>query len=188
MPWVYEGQRVILASSSGELDRSKVASVTLSMTQPNVAQSILLERFGVQAGDALQTAVYANLVDAYGQSTRGKWPEKIVTDEQLKTSASKEQLQLKNWLADLPKRDQFGGWLDGPRFEAMGFFRTEKRDGRWYLVTPDGHAFFSLGYSMYTLSGEPLPQASPWKEHVLLWPPDSKPQPDLFHSPANGRV
>ncbi|WP_397451723.1 beta-galactosidase [Pseudomonas sp. NA-150] len=150
MPWVYEGQRVILASSSGELDRSKVASVTLSMTQPNVAQSILLERFGVQAGDALQTAVYANLVDAYGQSTRGKWPEKILTDEQLKTSASKEQLQLKNWLADLPKRDQFGGWLDGPRFEAMGFFRTEKRDGRWYLVTPEGHPFYSLGVNTVT--------------------------------------
>ncbi|MGV8920783.1 MAG: beta-galactosidase [Pseudomonas sp.] len=150
MPWMYEGQRVLLAGSVGELDRSKVVSVTLSMIQPKVAQTIMLERFGVQEGSALQTAAYGNLVDAYGQSTRSKWPEKILTDEQLKASASKEQQQLKGWLAQRPKQDQFGGWLNGPRFEAVGFFRTQKRDGRWYLVTPEGHPFYSLGVNAVT--------------------------------------
>ena len=44
-----------------------------------------------------------------------------------------------------PKRDfdQFGGWA-GRRFEATGFFRVEKGD-RWWLVTPEGHAFLSWG-------------------------------------------
>ena len=150
MPWTYEGQRVLLASAAGELDRSHVVSVTVAMSQPNVAQSILLERFGVQEGDAIQKAAYANIVDAYGQFTRAKWPEKIVSDEQLKASSVKEQQQLKTWLADRPKQDTFGGWLGGPAFEAKGFFRTEKLDGRWYLVTPEGHPFYSLGVNAVT--------------------------------------
>ncbi|ROO04864.1 beta-agarase [Pseudomonas fluorescens] len=147
MPMTVDGQRILLASSSGEIDRSQVVSVSLSMDQPKVAQSLLLERFGVQDGDSVTQAVYGNLVDAYGQSTRSKWPEKISNDEQLKSAAAKEQQQLKTWLAEREKSslDKFGGWNKGPAFKASGFFRTEKRDGRWYLVTPEGHPFYSLG-------------------------------------------
>lgn len=79
MPMTVDGQRILLASSSGELDRSQVVSVSLWMDQPKAAQSLLLERFGVQDGDAVTQAVYGNLVDAYGQSTRSKWPEKSAT-------------------------------------------------------------------------------------------------------------
>lgn len=39
--------------------------------------------------------------------------------------------------------DRFGGWT-GKTFAATGFFRVEK-DRRWWLVTPDGHAFLSFG-------------------------------------------
>ena len=147
MPMTIDGQRVLLASSTGELDRSQVVSVSLSMDQPKAAQSILLERFGVQDGEAVIQAAYGALVDAYGQSTRARWPEKISSDEQLKSAAAKEQQQLKTWLAEREKSslDKFGGWSKGPAFKASGFFRTEKRDGRWYLVTPEGHPFYSLG-------------------------------------------
>ncbi|NNA55308.1 beta-galactosidase [Pseudomonas koreensis] len=147
MPMTVDGQRILLASSSGELDRSQVVSVSLWMDQPKAAQSLLLERFGVQDGEAVTRAVYGNLVDAYGQSTRNKWPEKISSDEQLKSAAAKEEQQLKTWLAEREKSslDKFGGWSKGPAFKASGFFRTEKRDGRWYLVTPEGHPFYSLG-------------------------------------------
>ncbi|WP_448110376.1 beta-agarase [Pseudomonas lini] len=154
MPINFEGQRVLLASSTGELDRSQVVSVTLSMDQPKVAQSILLERFGVQDGEAVTKAAYGGLVDAYGQSTRAKWPEKVSSDDQLKSAAAKEQQQLKIWLAEREKTslDKFGGWTKGPVFKASGFFRTEKRDGRWYLVTPEGHPFYSLGVNSVTPS------------------------------------
>jgi hypothetical protein len=29
--------------------------------------------------------------------------------------------------------------------EATGFFRTQERDGRWWIITPDGHPFFAIG-------------------------------------------
>ncbi|KVV01803.1 MULTISPECIES: beta-galactosidase [unclassified Pseudomonas] len=150
MPMTLDGQRILLAASQGELDRSQVVSVTLSIPQPNAAQSILLERFGVQDGEGVIKAVYGSIVDGYGQSTRARWPERVTNDEQLKAAAAKEQQQLKGWLAKRGDQDQYGGWTTGTPFEATGFFRTEKRDGRWNLVTPEGHPFYSLGLNAVT--------------------------------------
>jgi hypothetical protein len=42
-------------------------------------------------------------------------------------------------------RDEYGGWASGPKLEATGFFRAAKHGGKWWLVTPNGHLFFSLG-------------------------------------------
>ncbi|SDH46075.1 beta-galactosidase [Pseudomonas abietaniphila] len=150
MPWTYEGQHVLLANTEGELNPAQVSSVTVSMSRPDVAQSVLIEKFGVQEGDGVQKAAYTHLLDGYGQYTRGKWPEKINNDDQLKALAGKEQTQLKAWLKERPAQDKYGGLLKGPTFEAKGFFRTEKRNERWYLVTPEGHPFYSLGVNAVT--------------------------------------
>ncbi len=40
--------------------------------------------------------------------------------------------------------DAYGGSTDRV-LEATGWFRTEQVDGRWWLVTPDGHPFWSAG-------------------------------------------
>lgn len=44
--------------------------------------------------------------------------------------------------------DQFGGWK-GKTFKATGFFRVEK-DDRWWMVTPEGHAFLSFGINHFS--------------------------------------
>ncbi|OZY41694.1 beta-agarase [Pseudomonas fragi] len=150
MPMTLDGQRILLASSQGEIDLSQVVSVSLSIPQPTAAQSILLERFGVQDGTGVIKAVYGSIVDGYGQSTRAKWPERVANDDQLKAAAAKEQQQLKGWLAGRADQDKYGGWLKGPGFEATGFFRTERRNGRWNLITPEGHPFYSLGLNAVT--------------------------------------
>ena len=41
----------------------------------------------------------------------------------------------------------------GAAFRATGFFRTERRDGRWWLVTPEGHGFFSIGIDAIAPAG-----------------------------------
>lgn len=147
MPWAYEGQRVLLTSSVGEVDLKQVASVSLSIPSPKAAQNLLIEKVGLQDDDQAYQAAYRELIDGYGQSTRGHWPEKIASDEQLKAADNREQQQLKGWLAERQKLqlDSYGGVVVGQPFAAKGFFRTEKRDGHWFLVTPEGHPFFSLG-------------------------------------------
>lgn len=156
MPFIQDGQRVLLASSEGEVSLDQIASVTLSLDKPKVAQNILLERFSVLTGDAVQKAAYSQIVDAYGQFTRSRWPEKVSSDDQLKSEAAREQQQLKGWLAERGKSslDRFGGVTGGISFEATGFFRTQKEAGRWYLVTPQGHPFYSLGVNAVTNDNE----------------------------------
>lgn len=155
MPWSFEGQRLLLTSSNGALDLKQVASVSLSIPNPKVAQSLLIERVGLQDDEQAYQAAYHELIDSYGQSTRGQWPEKITSEDLLKAADNREQAQLKTWLAERDKLglDPYGGVRAGPAFEAKGFFRTEKRDGRWYLVTPDGHPFYSLGVNAVAVDG-----------------------------------
>ncbi|MGI9642916.1 MAG: hypothetical protein ACR2N9_09045 [Acidimicrobiia bacterium] len=51
--------------------------------------------------------------------------------------------------------DEFGG-LRALAFEATGRFRVEQGDdGRWWLITPDGHAFWSHGLQGVTSTGTP---------------------------------
>lgn len=155
MPWSFSGQRVLLGSSTGAVDLAQVAAVSLSIPGPKAAQSLLIERMGIQDDDQAWQAAYHELIDAYGQSTRGTWPEKVTSDEQLKASAGREQQQIKGWLAEREKQplDTYGGVTAGTPFEATGFFRTEKREGRWYLVTPLGHPFYSLGVNAVAADG-----------------------------------
>ena len=155
MPWSFGGQRVLLGSSTGAVDLAQVAAVSLSIPGPKAAQSLLIERVGIQDDDQAWQAAYRELIDAYGQSTRSTWPEKVASDEQLKASAGREQQQIKGWLAERDKQplDIYGGVTAGTPFEATGFFRTEKREGRWYLVTPLGHPFYSLGVNAVAADG-----------------------------------
>ena len=56
---------------------------------------------------------------------------------------------LPSWAAQpTVDRDRFGGWT-GLKFDATGFFRTEHDGRRWWLVTPEGHAFISWGVNHY---------------------------------------
>jgi hypothetical protein len=104
------------------------------------------------SGEAEGTA-YQGIVDGFGQFDPGNWPEKVSSTEMLRDKGDKETQQLARWLAQVPERDRFGGLKSGPVFDATGFFRTERRDGRWWLVTPEGHGFFSIGIDAVAPSG-----------------------------------
>ncbi len=154
MPVTQDGQRLLLASKvTGELNRSQVGAVKLFLTSPKAAQDILVGRFGTRAGNDEYHKAYTGIVDGFGQSTRSDWPEKVKSAEQLANAWKGEAAQLRDWERQTPARDRFGGLLGGPVFEASGFFRTEKRGGRWWLVTPEGHPFWSLGVNAVTADG-----------------------------------
>ncbi len=44
--------------------------------------------------------------------------------------------------------------FDGLQAEATGFFRTEHRDGAWWLVTPDGRGYYAVGVSHVRFTGQ----------------------------------
>ena len=85
-------------------------------------------------------------VDEFGQYMHADWPGKVHSLDELKASAKAEEAALLSEPeSPIPGVDRFGGWGAGPQLKATGMFRTEKWNGRWWLVDPDGHIFFSLG-------------------------------------------
>ena len=84
-------------------------------------------------------------VDRYGQFAHDDWPGKIHGDGELAASRAAEEKWLKGHPCPIPDADKYGGWAGGPQLKATGFFRTAKVAGKWWLVDPDGHLFFSHG-------------------------------------------
>ena len=84
------------------------------------------------------------LLDRFGQSMIHDWPTKSRSESEIIG-------RLKQQLTDAPKQrwpagfGRFGGWEDGPKQPATGFFQTHHDGRRWWLVDPDGCLFFSAG-------------------------------------------
>ncbi|MDF4024700.1 beta-agarase [Luteibacter sp. PPL201] len=133
-------KRLVATSVDGAIDAAHVSSVTVSMPQPGAAQTVLIGAIDDVPGDADLKAAYTGIVDRYGQYTRATWPEKIASDAELKQCA--DATPHVDAVAGL---DRYGGRTDLAAMKATGWFHTQKQNGRWWLVTPEGHAFFSLG-------------------------------------------
>ena len=67
-----------------------------------------------------------------------------------------------------PTFDRFGG-LNALTFEASGFFRTQHDGERWWLVTPEGHAFLSVGVNCIHSQGDTdqSTRDNPYQKNVL---------------------
>src|SRR5512139_2077377 len=67
-----------------------------------------------------------------------------------------------------PGFDQYGGWR-GITSSATGRFRTERISGVWWLITPEGNAFFSAGVDATRPEGDYAPALGryPYHDNVL---------------------
>lgn len=83
-----------------------------------------------------------NIVDAFGQYSGTDWRQKVHNARDLKEDGDRAQTTFPGFGRGY---DAYGGWLAGPTLRASGRFRTEKLNGKWWLITPVGHLFFSLG-------------------------------------------
>ncbi len=90
-------------------------------------------------------------IDRYGQYVHGDWPEKIRSDADLVKAREREAAALAK-VRRPSAWNRFGGWAKGPQLEATGYFRTEKYQGKWWLVDPEGRLFFSHGLDVLQAS------------------------------------
>lgn len=81
-------------------------------------------------------------VDRYGQYVHQDWPDKIRSDADFAERIRREKASMKPRISDWNK---WGGWRNGPRLKATGYFYPAKYQGKWFLVDPDGRLFFSHG-------------------------------------------
>jgi len=87
---------------------------------------------------------YAKMVDNFGQYTQREWKGKVKSDTDLHAQKAEEDKDLTAHPRPAD-RDSYGGWKDGPKLDQARYFRTTQYNGRWYLVTPEGHLYFAVG-------------------------------------------
>ena len=147
--WPYEGQ------FSGLLN-FRISNVRL-VGSPDWARSVA-------------PAAYLPFVDKFGQFAHGDWKGKVSSADELRADLAAENASLKPAPASW---DGYGGWRNGPQLAATGNFRTEKVDGKWWLVTPSGHLFYSLGINVVKVDSDA---------------PDGRLHPDWYESPAQASM
>lgn len=81
-------------------------------------------------------------VDSLGQSNLVDYPRKARSLAQLQQEWVAEENETVS--TEAYGYTRFGGYKQ-QRVEATGFFRTEKIDGRWWFVDPEGYLFLSVG-------------------------------------------
>lgn len=138
------------------LDTSKINSIEFKMQwpfEPHQVKGLIdcrlsnLRLEGEAETDKKVTGMgdkYFPFIDVYGQYKHGEWPEKIHSDADLTKEHQRELAELAATPAP-STWDRFGGWAEGPQLEATGNFRTEKYNGKWFLVDPEGRLFWSTG-------------------------------------------
>jgi hypothetical protein len=142
-----------VTATKGSIDASRVVSVRLGALPALVPQHLTVGRLRVELPSEADRTAYNGIVDGFGQFRPGTWPEKVGSVEQLPASGVEETKQLAQWRAQSPKQDRFGGLKGSTRFQATGFFGTERRNGRWWLITPEGNPFFSIGVDVVDTPG-----------------------------------
>ncbi len=152
------------SSGSWNLDLSHIVAFQIFLSSPNGVKTLILDNVRFRPAPPMD-----GIVDPFGQYTGAEWPGKLYSTDDFADRRDAERADL-DAHPPLPDRDRFGGWNDGPRQDASGYFRTAQVDGKWWLVTPDGTLFFSAGQdgisrAEYTyITG---------REQMFTWLPDT---------------
>jgi hypothetical protein len=87
----------------------------------------------------------APVIDRFGQNRYADFPGKITSEEQLRKEVAAEPAKLVA-MGEPAGFDRYGGLLGAPWHEPVtGFYRLTRRNGVWWLLTPDGNPCFYLG-------------------------------------------
>lgn len=108
------------------------------------------------------------LLDRLGQSTLHDWPQKTQDPTELirRLEDQLEAAPSQDWPEPFSIK---GGWQD-LRFDSTGFFRTHHDGERWWLVDPDGFAFWSHGVDCVRSNMQTYIEGM---EDALAWMPES---------------
>jgi agarase len=180
-PDTWESNEVQFISLWGKknLDLTSIKKIRISVQHALFNKQIQLKNVRLRANPKMDNKFLTNIVDPYGQNAKQKFDGKVYSDEQL---ISEKKAERQGFIDNQPEdRSKFGGWASGPKLKATGYFRTEKVDGIWSLVDPEGYIFFSSGIAntrlsnTSTMTGYDFPQAAiAQKKSTDVTPEDSQ--------------
>ncbi|WP_440874119.1 agarase [Thalassotalea sp. PLHSN55] len=132
------------------LDLSSIKRINISVQSALFDKEIQLKNVRLRANPKMDKQFLTNIVDKYGQNAKQDFVGKAHSDEQIQQEKRAEaKLFASQTIAD---RSKFSGWASGPKFKATGYFRTEKTNGKWSLIDPEGYIYFASGIANIRLS------------------------------------
>lgn len=160
----------VAPGGAGTIDPNAVTQLLVFVSKPTVDHAFEIRNIRASGIYTPPTAWVTDadpffpFIDSFGQYRHKDWPGKTKSLADLAAKREAEAKELsekpgpKNW-------DKYGGWADGPQFKASGFFRAEKVRGKWWLVDPDGHLFFSHGIDCVRMTDmTPVDERASWFE------------------------
>ena len=181
MPWMLDapvkidGMRGFPSAKEGStFDIRRTHSFHIFFTQKGEPGGFSVRRIAVTGAGVppkvLKADAFLPFVDRFGQFRHDEWPGKVHDETELAKTRTDEEA----WLAahresPIPQADRFGGWAGGPQLKATGHFRTEKVEGKWWLVDPDGRLFFSHGVDCVRVGNE---TGIGFREKYFEWVPE----------------
>ncbi|WP_228374431.1 beta-galactosidase [Demequina rhizosphaerae] len=127
-----------------EIDPSSISEVTFYVAGALHDKEVIVDNVRIARDAPADPDYLTGIVDKYGQNAKVEYEGKVRTDADLVKQRKAEAADLAAH-PPLADRSPYGGWADGPKLEATGYFRTEKVDGKWAMVDPDGYLYFSTG-------------------------------------------
>lgn len=151
-PETWESDDVQFISMWGKknLNLKGITEISLSVQSNLFDKSIALSNIRLRPNPEMNKEFLTKIVDKFGQNANVEFPGKIHSQKEIEAARVAEAKKLDNKL--MPDRSRFGGYKNGPKLAATGFFRTEKVDGKWALVDPEGYLYFATGLDIIRLS------------------------------------
>lgn len=160
----------VTAGGPGTVKAAHITQILLFVNQPKEVHAFEVEEIRATGSHTPPTAWVTDadpffpLIDTFGQYKHKDWPGKVHSTAELQKRREAEAAELvaqpgpKDW-------NKYGGWASGPQLKATGFFRTEKHNGKWWLVDPEGRLFFSHGLDCVRLMDlTPIEEREHWFE------------------------
>lgn len=140
-----------LSHSWGEtsLNSGTITEFQLWQMYVTEASTLIFDDIEIIRDPNANLSVMDHMIDAYGQYTGLDWDGKVTSDEDLLADKEAERLTLGT--SDKLVTSRYGGWAEGPKLKATGYFRVEKYENKWTMVDPDGYLFFATGLDIARL-------------------------------------
>ncbi|SES97693.1 beta-galactosidase [Thalassotalea agarivorans] len=144
-PWNTQDQLMIWRSwRAAQVDLSQIYALNFFTIGLLDDKQVKISDIRLRENPASDPQWMKNVLDQYGQNARVHTPLHISDDETLLQNTKQELAALDSAPAD-ETRSIYGGYKNGPKLEATGYFRTQKIEGKWWMVDPEGYIFFSHG-------------------------------------------
>ncbi|MFC3122505.1 agarase [Agaribacter flavus] len=144
-------KKMPIRGSKLTIDFDKVYGVKIYTEKQMRSTEVSIDNIRIASTPEPNQNYLKNIMDAFGQRADMSFPLKVNSEEELRAYA-KEELAVLAQDTSFSGRSKFGGWKNGPKLEATGYFRVEKLHDKWSLIDPEGYLYFSSGIANARMS------------------------------------